>query len=850
MAKKKGTGNTGQLSLFGGSTTQQLNNQLADIERKITALYGSTYKYAAQLAQVRAAVNSGQEFTWQENPAAAKAIEQRLNAVANTLDGQLSKATERSFALGQASTEHALTKALGKDKATKKEVEEINADAAAEMRRRGADGHTYYTQKRGGVSISDKVWNITESTKLEIEIAIQNAALEGQSADDLARTIQQYLEHPERLFRSVRVKDPVTGEWTGEYRMSKAAQQCHPGQGVYRSSYKNALRLARTELTQAYRRAEWETYQDNPLITGYRIELSNNHTTTVVTKKGRRVEPLRDICDEMAGTQYPKTFLWTGWHPQCRCRMVPITITTDDFKERVKARHRGKLDEWKPKEQTTEMPAAFTKWVEDNKHRWQQPGHSAPFFIRDNYQQGNVAKGLDTRITAELEQARLAMEAAKAQEPPIPEPITDYDNEVMVLRSIAKTYELNITKMEAIRADGKDKVALRNEIDRLTGEWGRKQKEWDAAQRAAQKAYKELTTVTFAIMDEYGDTGGYIDDVMLVDFETRINKEKTAKNCSSSILRLLDIAQEAGSIAGKIQEELNKRRAKDGQGKEFKLRQYDTMDDEQKLMYLIDRLTRLYYFAKGNGIRRTWTDETAEYRAALATHDAKKIKQAITKATKAEKEIANVFDKHYGDKWFSTQMDAFKTGKQPEEMEHAVTTDTLAALLGVDYDTALHYRKGVEGFTFQWDYEIRKLQQGKKFNSKHGHTKAEVQERAQWVEEYLQVAPEWNGGTTYRGINIDDATLAPFKKVGYVFDMLGTSSWTTNEHNALAFANGKKNSVIFECRSKQPRGTSIMGMSKYHSEHEILCSQTAKWKVVSFQHEGLDTYRVICEPCN
>ncbi len=486
MAKKKGTGNTGQLSLFGGSTTQQLNNQLADIERKITALYGSTYKYAAQLAQVRAAVNSGQEFTWQGNPAAAKAIEQRLNAVANTLDGQLSKATERSFALGQASTEHALTKALGKDKATKKEVEEINADAAAEMRRRGADGHTYYTQKRGGVSISDKVWNITESTKLEIEIAIQNAALEGQSADDLARTIQQYLEHPERLFRSVRVKDPVTGEWTGEYRMSKAAQQCHPGQGVYRSSYKNALRLARTELTQAYRRAEWETYQDNPLITGYRIELSNNHTTTVVTKKGRRIEPLRDICDELAGSVFPKTFLWTGNHPQCRCRMVPITITTDDFKERVKARHRGKLDEWKPKEQTTEMPAAFTKWVEENKHRWQQPGHSAPFFIRDNYQQGNVAKGLDTRITAELEQARLAAEAIKAKEPSTPQPITDYDTEVMELRSVATKYDLDLTRIEQLRAEGEDKKALRTSLNMQQKLWHKREGNWQTAYEDAR----------------------------------------------------------------------------------------------------------------------------------------------------------------------------------------------------------------------------------------------------------------------------------------------------------------------------------------------------------------------------
>lgn len=486
MAKKKGTGNNGQLSLFGGSTTQQLNNQLADIERKITALYGSTYKFAAQLSQVKAAVNSGQEFTWQENPAAAKAIEQRLNAVAVTLDGQLSKATERTFALGQASTEHALTKALGKDKATKKEVEDINADAAAEMRRRGADGHTYYTQARGGVTVSDRVWKMTESTKLEIEIAIQQAALEGKSADDLAKTIQQYLEHPERLFRSVRVIDPVTGEWTGEYRMSKAAQQCHPGQGVYRSAYKNALRLARTELTQAYRRAEWETYQDNPLITGYRIELSNNHTTTVVTKKGRKVVPLHDICDEMAGTQYPKTFLWTGWHPQCRCRMVPIIISTNDFKERIKARHRGKLDEWKPKEQTTEMPAAFTKWVDENKKRWQQPGHAAPYFIRDNYQQGNVAKGLDTRITAELEQARLAMEAAKAKEPPTPQPITDYDTEVMELRSIAAKYDIDLGGMERVRAEGEDKKALRKEINIRQRLWHKREANWQTAYNDAR----------------------------------------------------------------------------------------------------------------------------------------------------------------------------------------------------------------------------------------------------------------------------------------------------------------------------------------------------------------------------
>ena len=485
MAKKKT--DTGQLDLFGESNTiQLLNGQIAMIEKKILALFGSTYKYAAQLAQVRDAVNSGNaSFTFQSNPAAAKEIENRLTAVAQTLDQQLAKSTEQSYALGQASTNNALVQAFGKDKQTKKELKEISDDAVAAMRKRGADGHTFYTQPQGGVTISDRVWKLTESTKLELEIAIQNAVLEGQSADELARTIQQYLTHPNRLFRSIRVKDPTTGKWTGEYTMSEAAKRCHPGQGVYRSSYKNALRLARTELTQAYRRAEWETYQDNPLITGYRIELSNNHTTEVMTKKGRKTIPIKDICDKMAGTEYPKTFLWTGWHPQCRCRMVPILVTKNDFKERVKARHTGKLKEWQPKEQTTEMPKVFVEWVNDNKSRWQANGKAAPFFIRDNYQQGDVDKGLDTRITAAIEEAKLAAATAKAKAEKTRPQITEFDKTINLLRNVQWRFDLDLTQLEQLRAESKDRDALEKEVKK-------QEKEWHARSRMIDKADKEL----------------------------------------------------------------------------------------------------------------------------------------------------------------------------------------------------------------------------------------------------------------------------------------------------------------------------------------------------------------------
>ena len=152
------------------------------------------------------------------------------------------------------------------------------------------------------------------------------------------------------------------------------------GQGVYRSAYKNARRLAVTEMNAAYRRAEWESYQNNPLIIGYEIILSNNHTTTVNGK----VKRLVDICDKLAG-RYPKTFRWTGWHPHCRCEMVPIFISESDFRERIRARKAGKLKDWKPnqKQEVKQVPKALTDWIVQNEERskgWQ----TLPYFVRDN----------------------------------------------------------------------------------------------------------------------------------------------------------------------------------------------------------------------------------------------------------------------------------------------------------------------------------------------------------------------------------------------------------------------------------------------------------------------------------
>lgn len=84
----------------------------------------------------------------------------------------------------------------------------------------------------------------------------------------------------------------------GNLKLSQAAQKYHPGTGVYRSSYKNAMRVTRTEVNMAYQASDSERWTRSWWVKGIRVSLSNNHTSP--DSKGRPA-PLVDICDELAG---------------------------------------------------------------------------------------------------------------------------------------------------------------------------------------------------------------------------------------------------------------------------------------------------------------------------------------------------------------------------------------------------------------------------------------------------------------------------------------------------------------------------------------------------------------------
>ncbi|MDO4764230.1 MAG: minor capsid protein [Flavobacteriaceae bacterium] len=196
--------------------------------------------------------------------------------------------------------------------------------------------------------VSDRVWKYTEQYKRELEMALDLGIGRGQSANGLAREIKQYLNEPDRLFRRVRDKH-------GNLHLSKKAKEYHPGQGVYRSSFKNAQRLARTETNRAYHEAIWRKYNEFDFVVGYEVRLSNNPKHC-------------PFCSAMAG-RYPKDFKFTGWHPNCRCSTIPIMAKD--------------IDNIKEEEKIEDIPNNLKNWIEENREKIRN-AKSVPWFMRDN----------------------------------------------------------------------------------------------------------------------------------------------------------------------------------------------------------------------------------------------------------------------------------------------------------------------------------------------------------------------------------------------------------------------------------------------------------------------------------
>lgn len=238
--------------------------------------------------------------------------------------------------------------------------------AVAQQRSQAVAG--FAQRKVGGLNLSERVWNITDTFHKEVETAMDIALRDGTPANRLATDIKQYLKHPDKLFRRVRDEH-------GQLQLSKRAKVFHPGAGVYRSSYKNARRLAVTETNMAYHKADNERWRQLDFVLGYEVQVSGTNPN------------ICPLCMELAG-KYPKEFEFVGWHPHCRCHAVPIMEDIDSFQARQEALLRG--ERIPATGQVTEPPKNFTDHLKDNSDRIQRASKAGtlPYFVRDNYKVG------------------------------------------------------------------------------------------------------------------------------------------------------------------------------------------------------------------------------------------------------------------------------------------------------------------------------------------------------------------------------------------------------------------------------------------------------------------------------
>lgn len=336
--------------------SQHWRNQAA-YERQIDAIYRTAAKEAATLGVSIKDFNPDRLFSFSDYPNTKKKIEKLLNDLQSGVTAVIVNGIRSEWTIANQKNDELARQVFGDNvgKLTKEQERRYFST-------NGAARDAFIKRKTDGLGLSDRVWKYTNQFKDEIELGLDLGIRSGRSADELSRDLRSYLQHPDKLFRRVRNKH-------GQLVLSQRARAYHPGRGVYRSSYKNARRLAATETNIAYRTADYERWQQFDFVVGIEIKLSNNH-------------PEPDICDDLKG-RYPKDFKFTGWHPHCRCHVETVLKTPDE----LIADNRRIMEGGKPTETSVntvaDVPQAFTDWVEANRERM-TAAKSLPYFIRDN----------------------------------------------------------------------------------------------------------------------------------------------------------------------------------------------------------------------------------------------------------------------------------------------------------------------------------------------------------------------------------------------------------------------------------------------------------------------------------
>lgn len=325
-------------------------NMIKQQARVRAAFYRAIGKVAKEAA-ITKFINSPQ-FRLEDYPRLLRAVDEAVAELGQRVEATITQSMEIGWRHSTEKTGEMLAEI-----AVHKRVSALGKEIISNRNKSALEAFKLRRQK--GLKLSKRVWNLTNQFRSELEQTLFVNIASGKGAKNFAPDLKKYLNEPDKLFRRVR-------DAKGKLVLSKPARKYHPSQGVYRSSYKNAYRLARTEVNIAYRSADVSSYKALPFVIGYEVLLSNAH-------------PEPDICDDLRG-KYPKTFVFVGWHPNCLCFVIPILATDEEFEKFEDALASGKS--YTPKGQIVNAPQV-KRWWRRNAER-AEGWASTPYFIRDN----------------------------------------------------------------------------------------------------------------------------------------------------------------------------------------------------------------------------------------------------------------------------------------------------------------------------------------------------------------------------------------------------------------------------------------------------------------------------------
>lgn len=358
---------------------------VAKYEAEIRRIYEQAMAEAARIMSM-ATFDASKPLSFSDYPLIQTLMTKLQRKMAASVEAVITKGIDTEWDLSAEETRELVESLFGD---LDSELMELRKQAY--LQRRDNAREAFKMRKERGLSLSDRVWQYTGQFKEELEMALDLGLRDGKSADELSREVRRYLNNPSMLFRRVRDEH-------GVLHLSKRAKAYHPGQGVYRSSYKNARRLTATETNMAYRSADFEHRQALDFIVGIKIQLSNNHTLNG--------EPFVDICDHLMG-EYPKDFKFVGWHPLCRCIVTNILKTKEERREDRMRIMRGEapIPPEQSKNYVGDTPDQFKAWCALNAGRVER-AKSLPYFIRDN--KGYYDAALNPKKAEELTPLEIA----------------------------------------------------------------------------------------------------------------------------------------------------------------------------------------------------------------------------------------------------------------------------------------------------------------------------------------------------------------------------------------------------------------------------------------------------------